>query len=224
MKRNLVIAAVTSAALIGGGTYTAVSMDRGSAGNGVAAPPVATLTAAPTQTASATPSDDPSDDSGDDSRDRSTPGERGTKLTASDAAAAALRQHPGAVTSVDLDDDDAGNGRWEVDLLGKDNRWYELDVNATTGSVRTHSDDDGGDDSDDDDRAALRSATVTAREAASAALGSVPGTVTSAELDDDGGNRWEVDVRGKDGRSHELHVDARTAKVSADRDDDGDDD
>ncbi|MGS2590482.1 PepSY domain-containing protein [Streptomyces hebeiensis] len=217
MKRNLVIAAITSAALIGGGTYTAVSMDRGSAGNGVAAPPVATLTATPTRTASAPPSDDPSDDS----RDRSTPGERGTKLTASDAAAAALRQHPGAVTSVDLDDD--RKDRWEVDLLGKDNRWYELDVNATTGSVRAHSDDDG-DDSDDDDRAALRSATVTAQQAASTALGSVPGTVTSAELDDDGDNRWEVDVRGKDGRSHELHVDARTAKVTADRDDDGDDD
>ncbi|MER6999571.1 PepSY domain-containing protein [Streptomyces sp. NPDC000410] len=56
---------------------------------------------------------------------------------------------------------------------------------------------------------------VTIEEAADAALRAVPGTVTSAELDEAG---WEVEVRGKDGKEHELRVDAKTAKVTPDAD------
>ncbi|MFD5112440.1 PepSY domain-containing protein [Streptomyces sp. NPDC058391] len=212
MKRNLVIAAITAAALIGGGTYTAVAMgddDRSGTGTATAPLPVSRVTASDDATAG-TGTDDTADD---------VVATR-TGLTASDAAAAALKKYPGAVASVERDDDGSDRtSRWEVELLGTDNRWHELKVDAVTGAVRTdgrHDDDD-----DRDDRAALRGAKVDARQAAAAALASVPGTVTSVDLDDDHKSRWEVDVRGKDGRTHELNVHAQTAKTTADRDDDG---
>ncbi|MFD7220549.1 PepSY domain-containing protein [Streptomyces sp. NPDC059892] len=242
MKRNLVIAAITAAALIGGGTYTAVAMggddSRGTTGSATPPAPVAQL-----GVVSDDSGNDILDDSQDDGRDgardggkddgkddrapvkRQQAGGSGTGLTASEAAAAALREHPGAVASVERDDD--GGRHWEIDLFGKDNRRHELRVDAATGSVRVDRDDDGDDDRDDDhgdDRAALRAASVDVRRAVAAALASVPGTVTSAEIDDDHDGRWEIDVRGEDGRTHELNVHATTGKVTVDRDDDGGDD
>ncbi|PCG84399.1 hypothetical protein CIB93_19370 [Streptomyces sp. WZ.A104] len=82
---------------------------------------------------------------------------------------------------------------------------------------------------DDRTPAAKESARITLDQAVAAALKSVPGTVTEAELDDDDddddgrrGNvlRWDVDITGKDGKQHELRVDAKTGKVTVDRDDD----
>lgn len=214
MKRNLVIAAITAAALIGGGTYTAVAMgddDRSGTGAATAPQPVSRVTA----------SDDATAGTGTDDTADGVVATR-TGLTASDAATAALKKYPGTVASVERDDDGSDRtSRWEVELLGTDNRWHELKVDAVTGAVRTdgrHDDDD-----DRDDRAALRDAKVDAQQAAAAALASVPGTVTSVDLDDDHKSRWEVDVRGKDGRTHELHVHAQTAKTTADRDDGRDD-
>lgn len=215
MKRNLAIAAVTAAVLIGGGTYTAVATgggDRSDADGMVRAASAertddrsrttASAPGSPTATATAVP--------------RSPAGASG--LTAAEAAAAALDRHPGAVASVERDD-----RGWEVELLGGDGTWRELRVDPASGAVRA----DGGrhhdEDDDRDDRSALRAATVDVREAAAAALGSVPGTVTSADLDDDRNTAWDVDVRGDDGRTHELNVHARTAAVTVDRDDDHDD-
>lgn len=89
------------------------------------------------------------------------------------------------------------------------------------------------DNNDDRDDHAPRSSAVTLNEAAAAALKTAPGSITSIDLDDDDdddgkgsrGNvlRWDVDIAGKDGKQHELHVDAKTGKVTVDRDDDGDD-
>ncbi|MEU6011268.1 PepSY domain-containing protein [Streptomyces sp. NPDC047453] len=49
------------------------------------------------------------------------------------------------------------------------------------------------------------------------ALGKVPGTATSAELDGhrDGTAAWRVDVTDDQGAAHEVVVDARTGKVTA---------
>ncbi|MFE9883711.1 PepSY domain-containing protein [Streptomyces scopuliridis] len=232
MKRNLVIAAITAAALIGGGTYTAVAMggDDGRGATGTATPPAPVAQ-------SGTGADDSGNDILDDSQDkgkdstvkRQPAAGSGTGLTASEAAAAALREYPGAVASVERDDD--GERHWEIDLFGKDDRRHELRVDAATGTVRVHRDDDGDGDGDDDrdddhrdDRAALRAASVDVQRATAAALASVPGTVTSAEIDDDHNGRWEIDVRGEDGRTHELNVHAKTGKVTVDRDDDSRDD
>ncbi len=173
MKRKILIATVAAAALVGGGTYTAVAA------------------------------------SGDDPAPSS-------KITASEAAGAALAKSPGAVESVDLDDD--GDRAWHVDVLGKDNRTHEVKVDAKTGgaSVSQQTDDDGRDDAEDaSERAALRTAKVDAAAAGAAALELRPGTVTEAEFDD---GRWEVEVRGTDGRSHDVHVDAKTGKATASAD------
>ncbi|WP_330246356.1 MULTISPECIES: PepSY domain-containing protein [unclassified Streptomyces] len=82
-------------------------------------------------------------------------------------------------------------------------------------------------DDNDDDTAhrTPRSASVTLSAAMDAALRSVPGTVTSIELDDADrsgeAQHWEVEINGKDGTHHELNVDARTAEVTPDHSDDG---
>ncbi|NEE22858.1 PepSY domain-containing protein, partial [Streptomyces sp. SID7499] len=74
-----------------------------------------------------------------------------------------------------------------------------------------------------------RSSAVTLNQAADAALRTAPGSITSIDLDDDDddrrGNvlRWDIDITGKDGKQHELRVDAKTGKVTVDHDDDGDD-
>ncbi|MFF2527188.1 PepSY domain-containing protein [Streptomyces liangshanensis] len=229
MKRNLVIAAVTAAALVGGGTYTAVAVggegrddDRGTTRS--ADDRSRTATTADTTTTTTT-----------------TATAAGAPDTANEAATAALAKYPGAVASVERDDD--RGSVWEVEVLGKDGRWHELRIDAA-GTVRAdgRQDDDHRDDDRDDDwedhreRAALRAAAVDAQEAGAAALASVPGTVTSVDLDDDRTSAWDVDVRGEDGRTHELTVHTRTGKVTPagttedrhdrhDRDDDhGDDD
>ncbi|MGW6741496.1 PepSY domain-containing protein [Streptomyces sp. NPDC055025] len=219
MKRNLVIAAITAAALIGGGTYTAVAMG----GGGTADPGTPSAPVSRPGSPDGSPS---SDDSPRPRVSRAEPTAEPTAgatagATAGQAADAALKEVPGTVVSVERDDD--RGGRWEVDLLGEDNRRHELTVGGD-GTVRS---DDRHHDDDDDraDRAALRGATVDARQAADAALAAVPGSVTSIEIDGDRTGHWEVDVRGEDGRTHELNVHARTGEVTPDRDDDhGDDD
>ncbi|WP_392840182.1 PepSY domain-containing protein [Streptomyces sp. LN500] len=83
------------------------------------------------------------------------------------------------------------------------------------------------DDDTNDDRGlhTSRPASVTRSAAIDAALRSAPGTVTSIELDDadrsGGAPHWEVEINGKDGRHHELNVDARTAAVTPHHSDDG---
>ncbi|RDG37525.1 PepSY domain-containing protein [Streptomyces corynorhini] len=216
MKLKLAISAITAAVLIGGGTYTALAASHGTDSTD------STDSARAERSDRAPAADGPAADGPAATPTAATaPGARG-ELTAGEAVAAALARFPGAVSSVERDDDRAG--RWEVDLFGADDVRRELTVDAADGTVRVDRagrDDDGDDDARD--RAALRAAAVDVRQAAVAALASVPGTVTSAEIDDAPGARWEVEVRGEDGREHELNVDARTAKVTADHDGDHDD-
>ncbi|MCX4964877.1 PepSY domain-containing protein [Streptomyces sp. NBC_00654] len=79
----------------------------------------------------------------------------------------------------------------------------------------------------DDAQAALRGdGRVTLDDAIAAALKSVPGKVTGAELDDDDDDDrdvWELDVFGADKVWHDVTVDARNGTVLTDRDDDNDD-
>ncbi|MGW7050865.1 PepSY domain-containing protein [Streptomyces sp. NPDC054887] len=169
----------------------------------VIATAVAALLAGGTATAFAT-SDDDTD---------------GTKRVAStvtldEAASAATKASPGTVTGAELDDDAPV---WEIDVFGKDAKWHDVDVDAGTAKVRSDRTED-----DEDDRAP-RTTEVTVQEAAAAALKARPGTLTSIDLDEDGGTQvWEAEVRSKDGKHHELAVDARTAEVTADRDDQDD--
>ncbi|MFI7234776.1 PepSY domain-containing protein [Streptomyces cyaneofuscatus] len=222
MKRNVTIAAVTAAVLIGGTAAATVAFaDDGDDRR----------TGTTTQQPSA--GTERSDDNREDDRadDRST-GTQATRITLDQAVAAALKSVPGTVTEAGPDDDDDDNdGRtvWELDVYGSDRTWHDVTVDATTGKVMKTRDDD----TDDRDRNAPRSSTVTLNQAADAALKTAPGSITSIDLDDDDddddkgsrGNvpRWDVDIAGKDGKQHELRVDAKTGKATVDRDDDGDD-
>ncbi|MEU8803190.1 PepSY domain-containing protein [Spirillospora sp. NPDC048819] len=199
--RGLLVTVVAAGVLAGGGaTAVAAANDDGPRGGQGTAP-----------TASPSPSDD-----GASARPSGAPV---TPVTAVEAAAAALKAVPGEIEEIDLDD-----GVWEIDVLAKDGGWRDVTVHSENGRVLSNRADDGDDD-DRDEAAALRKAKVTASDAAGAALRAAPGTVTSVEFDEDGGKAvWEVEVTGPDGNERELIVDAATAKVLADHDDDGDDD
>lgn len=218
MKRNIVIAAVTAAALIGGGTATALAVSGGDDGAEAAAQQSSVRLA--DDVPGSGNDDGRDDDSRDDREDASVA--KSAKVTAAEAVDAALAARSGTVTSAELDEDD-GRVAWEIDVLGKDNTWYDVTVDPGNGKVLgTHRDDDG-DEGARHVRAALKDGRTDLGQAVAAALKNTPGTVTSADLDDDGDDAWDVEVVGKDGKEHELRVDLRTAKVTADDSDDGDD-
>ncbi|QWQ41078.1 PepSY domain-containing protein [Streptomyces sp. YPW6] len=211
MKRNATVAAITAAVLIAGTTAATVAFadsdgDRGAGPAG----PASTVSLAD---------------------DRAPAAAQRARISLGQAVAAALKSVPGTVTEAELDDDDDDHGGrtvWELDVRASGGKWHDVTVDAADGKVLKTRDDDN----DDRDRHAPRSFAVTLDRAAAAALKTVPGTVTSIDLDDDddddgrrsGVPHWDVDVTGKDGKQHELHVDARTGKVTVDRDDDGADD
>ncbi|WP_327208050.1 PepSY domain-containing protein [[Kitasatospora] papulosa] len=203
MKRNIAVATLTAAVLVGGGLVaTAAFADSDSGGKD-------------DRTAAA---------------DRAA-GDTGAagRVGVDGAVAAALKAVPGTVTEAerDEDDDDRARAVWELDVYGSDQVWHDVTVDASSGKVLSDREDDGD---DDRDRHAPRSSAVSLDAAVKAALGAQAGTVTSVDLDDDddrGGRapHWDVDVTGKDGKQHELRVDAKSGKVTVDRDDnDGDDD
>ncbi|MFF3553331.1 PepSY domain-containing protein [Streptomyces tsukubensis] len=194
MKRKIVIATAV-AALMAGGTLTAFA---------------------------ATGSDD----------DRTPPA---AKVTLTEATDAALAKVPGTVESADRDDD--GKGDWEIDIRTSEGTEREVRVDAQNGSVHVepgddHADrDDAGDDrneqdeqNDDrddrdeqddardqqDDAAAAAAAKTTSAQAQAAALKLHPGTVTDVEFDD---ARWEIDIKGNDGKWYDIDVDATTGKA-----------
>ncbi|MFJ4528115.1 PepSY domain-containing protein [Streptomyces nigrescens] len=76
------------------------------------------------------------------------------------------------------------------------------------------------------DRAQVKADKISQSQATAKALQTVPGTATSAELDNadrNGSLVWEVDVFGKDHKSHDITIDAGNGKVLSqhtDRDDD----
>ncbi|MCL8015578.1 PepSY domain-containing protein [Streptomyces sp. AS02] len=211
MKRNIVIATVAAAALIGGGT--------------VAAYAVGGDESAPTQRQSSVRLTDDRDDNAEDAakdaadaRDddavevREAAGT--TKVTAADAIVAALKHTPGTAVSADLDDD--GSNAWEVNVVNGDGADYDVRVSADNGKVLGAHRDNDDDNDGQEDIAALKGTTVDAREAAEAAA--AKGTVTDVDLDDDGPAAWSVETT-----KGEYKVDLKTGKVTQVQDDDHDD-
>ncbi|WP_326703467.1 PepSY domain-containing protein [Streptomyces cyaneofuscatus] len=230
MKRNVTIAAVTAAVLIGGTAAATVAFaDSDGDRDRTSTRSASTVSLADERDDRDDRTDDASDDRSDD---RAPAAAKSAGISLDQAVAAALKSVPGTVTQAELDrDDDDHNGRtvWELDVRGSDKKWHDVTVDAGNGKVLKTRDDNN----DDRDDHAPRSSAVTLNEAAAAALKTAPGSITSIDLDDDDdddgkgsrGNvlRWDVDIAGKDGKQHELHVDAKTGKVTVDRDDDGDD-
>ncbi len=217
MKRNIVIAAVTAAALIGGGTATALAGTGD--GEGTARQADAQLKQAGVQDDDAQDLDDT--DGADDAQDDDAARVSGD-VTAAEAIAAALRHDAGTAVSVELDDqDDAGPVVWQVDVLGTGSTWHSVNVDPGTGKVlgsHTEREDDTA-----QVRAALKGAKVTASQAAEAAAGK--GTVTSVDLDEDGTSKaWEVETHKSGKADQDWNVDLKTGKVTADRSDASDND
>ncbi|MEU9948012.1 PepSY domain-containing protein [Streptomyces sp. NPDC047939] len=204
MKRNIAAATLAAAVLVGGGLVaTAAFADSGSTGRD-------DRTATADRTA------------GNGTGASGNPG--GTGLIAVDkAVGAALKAVPGTVTEAELDDDDHSRTVWELDVYGSDKVWHDVTVDASNGTVLSDREDD---DHDDRDRHAPHSADVSLDAAVKAALAQQPGTVTSVDLDDAGRGvpRWDVEVAGKDGKEHELRVDASNGTVLSDHEDDDHDD
>lgn len=206
MKRNIVIAAVTAAALIGGGTATALAVSGDGEGSARQAADVR-----------GTGDDVRDDDSG---RDDDAGKAASVEVTAADAIASALRHDPGTVVSVELDDEDDGAGAdggpvvWKVDVLGGGDTWHSVRVDPGTGKVlgsHTEREDDTA-----EVRAALKGTSVTAAEAAKAVTGK--GTVTSVDLDEDGTSKgWEVETHASGEAEQDWRIDLNSGKVTADR-------
>ncbi|MDL5203856.1 PepSY domain-containing protein [Streptomyces sp. ALI-76-A] len=234
MKRNIVIAAVTAAALAGGGTATALAVTDDGEGT---ARQTADAARTGTDARDDDRDDDGSDDAGEDTReDRNDDADRvaAAKVTAADAIAAALKHSPGTAVSAELDDedgqddqDDDRNGRaadggdaavvWEVGVLAGDDTWHSVRIDPASGKVLgSHT---GSEDDTAQVRAALKGASVTAADAARAAAGK--GTVTSVDLDEDGASRsWDVETRTSGEAEEDWNVGLRTGKVTADTADD----
>ncbi|WP_052865105.1 PepSY domain-containing protein [Streptomyces niger] len=229
MKRNVVIATVAAAALIAGGTATAVAIgheDGTTASNSSPAQGQQADGVASYENGQQGDTNDTNNDNdGGDAREA-----RAASVTAQQAAAAALKAVPGTVTEVDLDDDASGVA-WEVSVLGKDGRWHDLTVGADRAEVRhQHVDRDGdGDFGKAEVRAALNDADVDIARAAEKAA--AHGTVVSVELDGpDHGTKlaWEAETVTKNGAEHHVNVAPKGGAVtqahSDDDDHDGDDD
>ncbi|GAB7030971.1 PepSY domain-containing protein [Streptomyces sp. NPDC021749] len=207
MKRHLVIATAAAAALLAGGTVTAVAVS----GNG-----------APTTA----PANGHARQDTEDLREAGA-----ARVTAPQAAAAALKAVPGTVSGLDLDQDRPGLV-WDADVLGKDGKWHEVTLDARTARVLNQHVDRDEDDDHAGGRATLKNARTDAAAAARKAAGH--GTVTSVELDDDYRAKavWEVETVAKDGTEHKLLVDPHTGTLSTapahdtdgDHDNDGGDD
>lgn len=225
MKRNIVIATLTAAALAAGGTVAAFAA-------GDDEPAAQRQSGAGTQVVAdrddaddraddrADDADDRADDVNDDAEDRAAVAKG--DVSAAEAIAAALKSTPGTAVSADLDDeDDNGKAVWNVDVLGAGDTWHSVLIDPATGKVlgsHTEQEDDTA-----QVRAALKGSSVTAAEAAEAAA--AKGTVTSVDLDDDVASRaWDVETRAGAGQADEdWHVGLDTAKVTADRSDDDQD-
>ncbi|MFJ4778298.1 PepSY domain-containing protein [Streptomyces sp. NPDC088762] len=136
-------------------------------------------------------------------------------VTAEGAAAAALKEYPGVVESLDRD-----ANVWHVDVITKDGKGHaELEVDAATGkATRKHVDTD----QNADKYKALLAAKVTAEQAAKAAVAAHPGTAWTVEWDSDDDNGkapyWHVEVKGSDGTTWDASVDPTTGKATAQSD------
>ncbi|MFE5208458.1 PepSY domain-containing protein [Streptomyces sp. NPDC056600] len=223
-RRRAALAALVAAALVGAGTVVAV------AASGDDRDPAAT-------SSSARPDGGDRDDDRDEGRDggradEGTAGAAAAKTDVRAAVTAALAKTKGVVASAEFDDD-GDRSVWEVEVVGKNGAATEVLVDPDDGTVldSTRDKDDDTDDRDEDrkEAAALRKAGTDAGAAAAAAAKKVPGTVVSVDFEHDGDDDrsgapvWEVEVTGKDGKEHEVLVDAGTGKTTVGADDDRED-
>jgi uncharacterized membrane protein YkoI len=133
------------------------------------------------------------------------------KITEDESKDIALKEVPGTVNAVDLDDEN-GTTVYEVEVLAKDGTQHDVIIDATTGKVLDVEIDE---ENDSQKQAALaKQAKITEAQSKDIALKEVPGTVNEVELDDENGTIvYDVEVIAKDGTRHDVIIDAKTGKV-----------
>ncbi|MEV2198186.1 PepSY domain-containing protein [Streptomyces phaeochromogenes] len=246
MKRNIVIATIAAAALIGGGTATAIAVS----GDEEAPAKKSNVQVSNDDTgrdddANVNDTDDndadndaddkaedkadaaednAAKDSGEDAEDKAenAADAKVAQVDAADAIKAALKNTAGTAVSADLDDEGTKHV-WEVDILTNGGAWHSVQVDPATGKVvGSHVDrDDDGDDAAETAqiRAALKGSSVTAAEAAEASA--AKGTVTSVDLDEESTDKaWEVDTTAANGTGSDWRVNPDSGKITADRSND----
>jgi len=114
-----------------------------------------------------------------------------------------LARHPGLVTDVELDTTREGHAIYEIELLRSDGRTLELRVDAITGRML------------EDAHAGGLPAVLPLPDVLERIAPSHPGDVIEVELErrTNGTPYYEIDVRGPDGRTLEVLVDAMTGIV-----------
>ncbi|MEV0935528.1 PepSY domain-containing protein [Streptomyces phaeochromogenes] len=238
MKRNIVIATIAAAALIGGGTATAIAVS----GDEEAPAKKSNVQVSNDDTGrdddanvndtDDNDADDKADaaedkaakDTGEDAEDKAenAADAKVAQVDAADAIKAALKNTKGTAVSADLDDEGTKHV-WDVDILTNGGAWHSVQVDPSTGKVvGSHVDrDDDGDDAAETAqiRAALKGSSVTAAEAAEA--GAAKGTVTSVDLDEESTDKaWEVDTTAANGTGSDWRVNPDSGKITADRSND----
>jgi len=241
MKRNIVIATIAAAALIGGGTATALAVS----GDEEAPAKKSNVQVSNDDTgrdddANVNDTDDNDDndaddkadaaedkaakDTGEDAEDKAenAADAKVAQVDAADAIKAALKNTKGTAVSADLDDEGTKHV-WDVDILTNGGAWHSVQVDPANGKVvGSHVDrDDDGDDAAETAqiRAALKGSSVTAAEAAEA--GAAKGTVTSVDLDEESTDKaWEVDTTAANGTGSDWRVNPDSGKITADRSND----
>ncbi|MEV2232850.1 PepSY domain-containing protein [Streptomyces phaeochromogenes] len=246
MKRNIVIATIAAAALIGGGTATALAVS----GDEEAPAKKSNVQVSNDDTGrdddanvNDTDDNDANDDADDKAEDKADAAEdkaakdtgedaedkaenaadaKVAQVDAADAIKAALKNTKGTAVSADLDDEGTKHV-WDVDILTNGGAWHSVQVDPANGKVvGSHVDrDDDGDDAAETAqiRAALKGSSVTAAEAAEA--GAAKGTVTSVDLDEESTDKaWEVDTTAANGTGSDWRVNPDSGKITADRSND----
>lgn len=164
----------------------------------------ATATTAPAETSPATGGD------ADDQGTSSAPAASGDDPVFAAIDALHAEHTDAIIVAIDQDDDDT---RYEVEAVVGD-RILDVDVMAD-GTVR----EDDDEDDDDDDLRKAREATVTAAQAAEAALEGRDGqTIDEMELDEEDDTLvWKVELDDDQGRDgDELRIDAKSGEVRTD--------
>ncbi len=116
-----------------------------------------------------------------------------------------LQRHPGVVVDVELERGRDGRDVYEIELQLADGRRLELAVDAANGDIVD----------DDAHRAISTEALKPLPEILDMIAGRYPGLVVEVELERERSGRrfYEIDVRGADGRTLEVRVDAMTGEV-----------
>lgn len=116
-----------------------------------------------------------------------------------------LSAHPGKILDVELERDREDRAVYEIELLTVDGRTLEMVVDARSGQVL-----------DDGSHGPAGGEPVLALPDVLDRIGALhPGTIVEVELERDrqGRRYYEIDIRGADGRTVELRVDAVTGQI-----------